>query len=388
MKVGIKAEAIGTIPSFLCSQWVSFQTSLYDINQRIASIDPIAYGRSRNFLDGAVTRLSPYLSRGVISTRQVLDSLVGRGFTFDQCEVLVKELSWRDYFQRVWQERNIDEDLRNPQHPLVGSGVCTSLMNASTGIEGIDKALQELFKTGYMHNHARMYTASLQCNVAQRSWKDGAHWMYYHLLDGDWASNACSWQWVAGVFSSKKYYANQENINRYTGTSQQNTFLDVPYEEFPEMNIPSVLKEALPFTAETSLPQSDPLPDTFQGKVFLYSYYNLDPAWHKGEDGLRILHLEPELFNRYPVSDACIRFMLDLGKNIPGLIVRSESFQSLQEKLSGSVIYYREHPTTTHYKGICDTREWMCDEVSGYFPSFFGYWKRVEKHMRVRFKGV
>ena len=365
---------------------MSFPTSLHDILQYHSTIDPVSYGRTRNFLTGSVTRLSPYISRGVISTRKVLDSLVQRGFTFDQCEVLVRELAWRDYFQRVWQERDIDQNLRNPQEPLAGSGVCAALVNASTGINGIDRCIRELYETGYMHNHARMYTAALQCNIGQRSWPDGARWMYYHLLDGDWASNACSWQWVAGVFSGKKYVANQENINRYTGADQHKTFLDMPYEAFAEMNIPEALKVAEPFQPETNLPASDVLPDDIQGNVYLYDYYNLDPDWHKGDQGLRILLLEPELFSRYPVSDACIRFVLELGKNIPGLIVRSESFDSLSAKMPKAVIHYREHPTTKHYRGICEDREWMSAEVTGYFPSFFGYWKKLEKHMRSRFR--
>lgn len=369
-----------------CFFAMDFKTSFPQIQNLPAEIDPVAYGRTRNFLNGAVTRLSPYLSRGVITTRQILDSLVHRGFTFGQCETLVKELAWRDYFQRVWQERNIDEDLRNPQQPIVGSGVCAALVNAGTGIAGIDKALYELFETGYMHNHARMYTASLQCNIGQRSWKDGARWMFYHLLDGDWASNACSWQWVAGAFSSKKYYANQENINRYTGNHQHGTFLDVPYELFPHMKIPNQLDEAVPFRARTNMPESDALPDAFQGKVFIYNYYHLDPQWHSAEEGLRILLLEPDVFDRYPVSDACIRFVLELGRNIPGLIVRAESFGSLKGKLKGSDIHYREHPTTRHYEGLCEQREWMCEDVSGYYPSFFGYWKRLERFMRARFR--
>lgn len=362
-----------------------FASELVEIRQLIAVIDPVAYGRTRNFLTGFVTRLSPYISRGVISTKQVLESLVNRGFTFDQCEVLVRELAWRDYFQRVWQERNIDQNLRNPQEPLVGSGVCASIVQANTGIDGIDRCIRELYETGYMHNHARMYTAALQCNIGQRSWQDGARWMYYHLLDGDWASNACSWQWVAGAFSSKKYVANQENINRYTGTSQHNTFLDIPYEDFAGMKIPAALEEGAAFDVETNLPVSDALPENALSDVYLYTYYNLDPDWHKDDEGLRILLLEPELFSRYPVSDACIRFVLELGKNIPGLIVRSESFTSLMDKMPHAVIHYREHPTNRHYKGICEDRDWMSAEVTGYFPSFFGYWKKLEKHMRARF---
>jgi deoxyribodipyrimidine photo-lyase len=69
-----------------------------------------------------------------------------------------------------------------------------------------------------------MYIASLACNVAQSQWRIPAKWMYYHLLDADWASNALSWQWVAGTNSNKKYFANQNNINKYCFTKANEYF--------------------------------------------------------------------------------------------------------------------------------------------------------------------
>jgi len=361
---------------------MSFPTDITNIQNQLNRIDPKAYAASRNYLNGAVTRLSPYLSRGVISTRQVLQSLGDRGFDFGQVEALVRELAWREFYQRVWQSRNPDDDLRHTQSPCIGPGLCHSIVHASTGIDAIDASIRTLSETGYMHNHCRMYTAALHCNLGQRAWIDGAQWMYYHLLDGDWASNACSWQWVAGSFSSKKYYANQENINRYTGSTQTDTFLDAPYESFPEMRVPAVLADSTGIELSTTLPASDPIPEKFRGKVFLYNYYNMDSTWCAPEEGLRILLLEPEHFRRYPVSEQCIRFLLDLAGNIPGVIVRCESFDSLQQQLPDTEFHYREHPLATHYTGIRHEREWMCEEVTGYFPSFFAYWKRAEKHLR------
>jgi outer membrane protein OmpA-like peptidoglycan-associated protein len=67
-------------------------------------------------------------------------------------------------------------------------------------------------------------------NIFKAAWLPGAKWMYAHLLDHDPAANFLSWQWVAGTFSSKKYIANQENINKYTNTKQEGSFLDTEYE--------------------------------------------------------------------------------------------------------------------------------------------------------------
>lgn len=72
-----------------------------ELLDRIDKIDPAEYARSRNFLNGAVTRLSPYISRGVIHTRTVYERVMARGYTFQEAEKLIQELAWRDY----WQDR-------------------------------------------------------------------------------------------------------------------------------------------------------------------------------------------------------------------------------------------------------------------------------------------
>ena len=82
-----------------------------------------------------------------------------------------------------------------------------------------------------------MYLASITCNMAKSHWLVPSKWMYYHLLDGDIASNNCSWQWVSGAFSSKKYYCNQENINKYCFTKRTNSFLDKTYEDIVQMEV-------------------------------------------------------------------------------------------------------------------------------------------------------
>ena len=189
---------------------------------------PREYGKTRNFQWGSVSRLSPYISRGVISTRFVYDNLVERFKDLRPFEKFVQELAWRDYWQRVWQQHDIDEDIRQPQDSISHFEMPKAIIDGQTGIEVVDSAIKELYDTGYMHNHMRMYVASIVCNVGQCYWSEGAKWMYAHLKDADWGSNALSWQWVAGSNSAKKYYANQENINKYFNSQQRGTFLDLP----------------------------------------------------------------------------------------------------------------------------------------------------------------
>ena len=360
---------------------LQFETDYQTILEKLDAVDPVKYGRTRNFIDGAVTRLSPYISRGVISTKQVLEAVVSKGYQIHQIENFVKELCWRDYFQRVFQVRDINKDIKQAQAPVSNNEISTKILQGATGIDGIDASVKQLLQDGYMHNHCRMYLASLVCNIAKSYWHHPAQWMYYHLLDGDWASNACSWQWVAGSNSNKKYYANQENINKYTHTSQVNTYLDIPYEALETMVTPTTLLKTQKFSLELELPETNSIQINPSLPTFIYNYYNLDPLWHKEEPGNRVLLIEPHVFMNYPVSKKCIDFMLALSKNIPGIQLYTGSFKSFSESYQVKNIYYKEHPLNTDYSGIEDERDWIANKISGYYPSFFAYWKKVEKQL-------
>jgi deoxyribodipyrimidine photo-lyase len=298
---------------------IQFTTDYLVVLEKINRIDPILYSKTRNYINGAVTYLSPYISRGVISTKTVLTEVLKKGFTIPQIEAFAKELVWRDYFQRVAQVHDVNSAIKQEQHPIANYGIPLPVMNASTGIKGIDHSIDELIETGYMHNHCRMYLASLVCNIAQSHWLQPARWLYYYLLDGDWASNACSWQWVAGANSSKKYYANQENINKYTNTNQSNTILDLGYEDIENRAIPEELLKIESVELTTELPEQKEISISDSLPTFIYNYYNLDPLWHRGTVGNRVLLLDPNFFSQYPISKKCMDFVIALSKNIPDI---------------------------------------------------------------------
>lgn len=365
---------------------LQFATDYTTILKKLDQIDPLKYGKTRNYVDGAVTYLSPYISRGVISTRQVLANVLAKGYKIPEIESFIKELCWRDYFQRVGQVKDLNQEIKQAQLPLLNHGIPVAVLEGKTGIKGIDEAILKLYRSGYMHNHCRMFTASLVCNIGKSHWLQPAQWMYYHLLDGDWASNACSWQWVAGANSNKKYYANQENINKFTNTNQVNTYLDKTYEAFETLETPLELTATQKFITETELPLASKIQTNPGIPTFIYNYYNLDPLWHTKEKGNRILLIEPDFFTSYPVSKACINFMLALSKNIPGIQIYVGSFQSLLNQYHLENIYYKEHPLNIGYSGIRDSIDWIAEEVIGYYPSFFAYWKKVEKQLSLKYQ--
>lgn len=230
-----------------------FTTNYQEIMEQIENIDPISYSRSRNFLNGRVTMLSPYLTHGVISLNQIKKSVLGK-YKYSQVEKLIFELAWKEYFLRVWENKKeeIWLDIKRPQDST-NELISKNILEAKTGIQGIDNQILELYEVGYMHNHARMWTASITTNIAKSHWLLPAKWLYYNLIDGDLASNTLSWQWVAGTFSSKKYFANQENINKYANTKQYGTFLDIPYESFDSVELPEKLLELENVELKTNL---------------------------------------------------------------------------------------------------------------------------------------
>ncbi|GBF50018.1 FAD binding domain of DNA photolyase [Leptospira ryugenii] len=381
-----------------------FSTKYAEITKQIQNLDPVLYGKTRNYIDGKVSYLSPYLSRGLISTKRIFDHILSLGYKRYQISSFLQELAWREYYQRIWSAKGdgIFQDLKREQPDVHHFGIPKSVLLARTGIEGIDKEIQKLYSIGYMHNHVRMYLASLVCNIARAHWYEPSRWLYYHLLDGDLASNTCSWQWVAGAFSNKKYIMNQENINRYTHTLQFQTPLDKSYEEIMTMDCPEewselenpILEIDLLKWSERLAPdllkrflskedlQNDFQADVQNKNIFLYHFYHLDPEWRSLEEGNRYLVLPPSLFKKHPVSEQVLQFTISLAlENLPNLQILIQEWEDILPILAANKIYTREHPSLPHLDIHLDEREWMYPNVNGFYPSFFNYWKRCEKYL-------
>ena len=367
-----------------------FPTDYELIVSKINTIHPEKYSKTRNFLNGDITYLSPYISRGVISTKHVMDAILKNGFSLIQSEKLIQELAWREYYQRIWQvkKEQIWDDLKQAQPGVGHHEMLTSLLKSNTGIQVIDEKINYLYESGYLHNHIRMYLATITCNIGKAHWKIPAKWLYYHLLDGDIASNNCSWQWVAGSFSSKKYYCNQENINKYAHTNQSGTFLDNTYEQIVSINVPATLASTTSLQLNTILPETkSPILDLSK-PTLLYNSYNLDPTWRSNENVNRVLLLEPSHFNINPVSEKVIHFILSLSKNIPNIQVFVGEISELLSLYNDShinineVFISKEHPAFEYYPGINDQRDWMFPAVTGYYPSFFKFWEKCLQSMK------
>jgi deoxyribodipyrimidine photo-lyase len=203
---------------------------------RLDAVRPAEYARTRNHLDGAVTRLSPYLTHGLLTLPDVLDGVLRRHPQLPVQHKLVYELAWREYFQHVWHHEGdaIFDSLHEGPLPddAYARELPADLREACTGVPVIDEAVRELYATGWLHNHARMWLASYVVHIRRLHWRAGADWMFGHLLDGDLASNHLSWQWVAGTGSHKPYLFNAENVARYAPPHwhSRGSVIDTSYE--------------------------------------------------------------------------------------------------------------------------------------------------------------
>jgi deoxyribodipyrimidine photo-lyase len=218
----------------------SFEPTLQAAHARLDAVNPDAYARTRNALDGAVTRLSPYLTHGFLSLREVFFAVHARHPLTAQHK-LVFELGWRAYYRHVW--RHLGDDIHRSLHTgllpedAYQSEMPADVLEARTGIPAIDLAVRELYATGYVHNHARMWLASYLVHLRKVHWRAGAQWMLGYLLDGDVASNHLSWQWVAGTGSSKPYLFNADNVAKYAPMQWHSfgTVIDTSYDALDEI---------------------------------------------------------------------------------------------------------------------------------------------------------
>ncbi len=137
------------------------------------------YKTSRNDLDGAVTRLSPYLRHGVLALAEVRDAALASAANSKDAEKFINELGWRDYYQRVYAEigDGVWEDRELSKTGLAPDDYATDLpddiRDGTTGLACIDDFSRELAESGYLHNHARMWTAAYVVHWRRVRWQAG-----------------------------------------------------------------------------------------------------------------------------------------------------------------------------------------------------------------------
>ena len=134
-----------------------FPTGYAEIIRRVGDIEPVMYGSTRNYVTGHVTFLSPYISRGIISTKYIMNEVLNRGCNPDQIEKFIQELAWRDYWQQIWISKGdaINQDLKNSVFTFIPNTAETAFYGMIKGIDAhlnqvkIDEILDKISKSGY-----------------------------------------------------------------------------------------------------------------------------------------------------------------------------------------------------------------------------------------------
>lgn len=207
----------------------------------------------------STSALSPWLRRRMITEPEVVQA-AGDAHG-PAAEKFVQEVFWRSYFKGHLETRPAVwtgyQALAAEGHAQLAASsglrrVYDQATKGRTGIDGFDDWARELVTENWLHNHTRMWVASIWIFTLRLPWALGAEWFMQHLLDGDPASNTLSWRWVAGLHTrGKAYAARAENIRRYT---------DGRYDPHGLNEDPEPLEEDSPVAAR-ALPPAAAAPD-------------------------------------------------------------------------------------------------------------------------------
>jgi deoxyribodipyrimidine photo-lyase len=194
------------------------------------------YSKLRNFDFGPEKRsniscLSPYITHGIINEKEVIQKALSK-FSFSKNEKFIQEVLWRTYWKgwlelrpNVWADYLIE--LNQIKNELQNNKNYLSAIEGKTDIECFNEWVNELKENNYLHNHTRMWFASIWIFTLELPWQLGAEFFMKHLYDGDAASNTLGWRWVAGVQTQGKHYlASEWNIKKFTNNRFQNIKLN------------------------------------------------------------------------------------------------------------------------------------------------------------------
>jgi deoxyribodipyrimidine photo-lyase len=194
------------------------------------------YSKLRNFDFGPTNRsniscLSPYITHGVINELEVIDKSLKK-LPFSKVEKFIQEVLWRVYWKgwlelrpNVWTDfllelKEVKKEFNNNQNYL-------NAIEGKTNIDCFNQWVMELRENNYLHNHTRMWFASIWIFTLELPWQLGAEFFMQHLYDGDAASNTLGWRWVAGIQTQGKHYlASEWNIKKFSNNRFQNIKLN------------------------------------------------------------------------------------------------------------------------------------------------------------------
>ena len=256
--------------------FVTTRKEALDVMERYIENNISDYTAKRNFDFGLQNRkniscLSPYITHRLISEYEVAKKTLSK-YPYQKVEKFIQEIFWRVYWKgwlelrpKVWTD--FVEDTKN----IENTKEYEKAINGETNIDCFNDWVKELKENNYLHNHTRMWFASIWIFTLKLPWQKGAEFFLRELYDGDAASNTLSWRWVAGIQTKgKNYIAQNWNINKFTN----NKYEDLKLNENPQPIIDQRDYKISPLSISNNETASDKL--VFFENELDFQFFNID----------------------------------------------------------------------------------------------------------------
>ena len=256
--------------------FVTTRKEALDVMERYIENNISDYTAKRNFDFGPQNRkniscLSPYITHRLISEYEVAKKPLSK-YPYQKVEKFIQEIFWRVYWKgwlelrpKVWTD--FVEDTKN----IENTNEYEKAINGETNIDCFNDWVKELKENNYLHNHTRMWFASIWIFTLKLPWQKGAEFFLRELYDGDAASNTLSWRWVAGIQTKgKNYIAQNWNINKFTNNKHK----DLKLNENPQPIIDQRDYKVSPLSISNNETASDKL--VFFENELDFQFFNID----------------------------------------------------------------------------------------------------------------
>ena len=268
----------------------------------------LEYTKLRNFDFGIQNRkniscLSPYVSHGIISEIEIINKVLKKHL-FNKSEKFIQEVFWRIYWKGwlelrpgVWDDYLINLKMHREKYKTDKNYL--NAVEGNTNIQCFNDWVKELKETNYLHNHARMWFASIWIFTLDLPWELGAEFFLKHLYDGDSASNTLGWRWVAGIQTPGKHYlASEWNIKKFTNNRYEKIELNESAKPKVSNKIYSISKSEFLSSEITD------------GKILLIFDNNLsfESSDFKDKKFNKILIVNSNTSRKISLSDGVIKF--------------------------------------------------------------------------------
>lgn len=256
--------------------FVTTRKEALDVMERYIENNISDYTAKRNFDFGPQNRkniscLSPYITHRLISEYEVAKKTLSK-YPYQKVEKFIQEIFWRVYW-KGWLELRpkVWTDFVEDTKKIENTKEYEKAINGETNIDCFNDWVKELKENNYLHNHTRMWFASIWIFTLKLPWQKGAEFFLRELYDGDAASNTLSWRWVAGIQTKgKNYIAQNWNINKFTN----NKYKDLKLNENPQPIIDQRDYKVSPLSISNNETASDKL--VFFENELDFQFFNIN----------------------------------------------------------------------------------------------------------------